>query len=82
MVVNILFIHCIGGVMVTVFATSAVDSGFDPLSSQTKDYEIGICCFSAVLHITLSRKSKDVLAWNQDIVSEWCDMSTRGLLFQ
>jgi len=28
------------------------------------------------------RKSKDWLAWNQDNVSEWCDMSIHGLLFQ
>ena len=29
----------------------------------------------------LRRKSKDWLARNQDNVSEWGDMSTRGLLF-
>ena len=28
------------------------------------------------------RKSKDWLAHNQDNVSEWGDMSIRGLLFQ
>ena len=33
--------------MITVHASSAVDRGFDPWSSRTKDYEIGICCFSA-----------------------------------
>ena len=33
----------IGGVMVSVLASSAVDRG----SGQTKDYTIGICCFSA-----------------------------------
>ena len=36
----------IGGVMVSVIASSAVDCG-KPLSGQTKDYKIGICCFSA-----------------------------------
>ena len=71
----------IGGVMVSVVAPSAVDRGFDPRSGQTKDYKIGICCFSAK-HASLSRKSKDWLAWNQNNVSEWSDMSTRGLLFQ
>ena len=50
-------------------------------SPQTKDYKIGICCFSAK-HATLRRKSKDWLARNQNNVSEWSDMSTRGLLFQ
>ena len=37
----------IGGVMVSVLASSAVDRGFEPLSGQTKDYKICICCFSA-----------------------------------
>jgi len=31
---------------------------------QTKDYKIGICCFSAK-HAALRRKSKDWLAQNQ-----------------
>ena len=31
----------IGGVMVNVLASSAVDRGFEPRSNQTKDYEIG-----------------------------------------
>ena len=47
---------------------------------QTKDYEIGICCFSAK-HAALRIKSKDWLVWNQDDVSEWGDMSICGLLF-
>jgi hypothetical protein len=37
----------IGGVMVNVLASSAVGRGFEPRSGQTKDYKIGICCFSA-----------------------------------
>jgi hypothetical protein len=37
----------IGGVMVRVLASSAVDRGFEPRLGQTKDYKIGICCFSA-----------------------------------
>ena len=32
----------IGGVMVSVLASSAVDSGFEPRSGQTKNYKIGI----------------------------------------
>jgi hypothetical protein len=32
--------HRIGGVMVSVLASSAVDRGFEPWSSQTKDYSI------------------------------------------
>jgi hypothetical protein len=48
---------------------------------QTKDYKNGICCFSAK-YAALRRKSKDWLARNQNNVSEWSDMSIRGLLFQ
>jgi hypothetical protein len=72
---------CIGGVMVCMLASSAVDRWFEPQSGQTKDYKIGICCFSAK-HAVLRRKSKDWLARNQNNVSEWSDISTRGLLFQ
>jgi hypothetical protein len=36
----------IGGVMDSVLASSAVNRGFEPRSGQTKDYKIGICCFS------------------------------------
>jgi hypothetical protein len=32
-----------GGVVVSLLASSVVDRGFEPLSDQTKDYEIGIC---------------------------------------
>ena len=67
--------------MVSVFASSAVDCGFEPRSGQTKDDKIGICCFSAK-HAALRRKSKDWLARHQDNVSEWGDMSIRGLLIQ
>ena len=73
--------HRIGGLMVTVLASSAVDRGFVPQSGQTKDYNIDICCFSAK-HSALRRKSKDCLARNQNNVSEWSDISTRGLLLQ
>jgi hypothetical protein len=53
-----------------------VDRGLELRSVQTKDYEIGICCFSAK-HAALRRKCKDWLARNQDKVSEWSDMSIR-----
>ena len=43
---------------------------------QSKDYKIGICCFSAT-HAALRRKSKDWLGRNQNNVSEWSDMSTQ-----
>ena len=47
--------------MVSVLASSAVDRGFEPRSGQTKDYKIGIYCFSAK-HTALRTKSKDWFA--------------------
>ena len=67
--------------MVSVLNLSAVDREFGPRLIQTKDYTIGICCFF-FKHAALNRKSKDLLVRNQDNVSEWNDMSIRGLLFQ
>ena len=43
--------------MVSVLVSSVVDCGFETRSGQTKDYEIGICCFSAK-HAALRRKSR------------------------
>ena len=80
--VLIKWLNRIGGVMVSMLDSSAVDRGFEPQSGQTKDYkEIGMCCFSAK-HAALRRKSKDWLARNQDNMSERGDMSIRRLLFQ
>ena len=67
--------------MDSVLTSSAVDRGFELRSAQTKDYIIGMCCFPAK-HAALRRNSKDWLAQNQDNVSEWGEMSIRGLLFQ
>jgi len=57
-----------GGVMVNVLASMMVDCGCGPRSGETKDYTIGICCFSAK-HAALRKKSKDWLAPNQNNVS-------------
>jgi hypothetical protein len=54
--------------MVSMLAWSVVDRGFKPRSGQTKDYEIGIYCFSPK-HAALRRKSKNWLARNQNNVS-------------
>jgi len=48
----------ISDVMVRVLTLSAVGHGFGTRTSQTRDYKIGICCFSAK-YTALSRKSKD-----------------------
>ena len=57
--------------MVYVLVLTAVD--IESRSSQTKDYKIIICCFSAK-HTALRNKNKDWLAQNQN---KWIDMSTR-----
>ena len=68
--------NCIGGVMVSVLASSAVDRRFHPRSGQT------IKLVFVAKHTTLKSKSKDFLARIQNSVFEWSDMSTCGLLFQ
>jgi hypothetical protein len=65
--------------MGSVLASSAVYRGFEPRSGQTKDYKIGICCFSTK-HAALRSKSKEWLARDQNNVSEWSDMSVHGLV--
>ena len=47
----------IGSVMVSVLASSTIDCGYELRSCQTKEYKIGICCFSAK-NAELRRKSK------------------------
>ena len=66
----------IGGVIVSVLVSSAVDrgGGFEARSDQTKDYKLGVCCFLAK-HAALRRKSKDWLSRNQENLLEWSDMS-------
>jgi hypothetical protein len=59
---------------VCVLDSGAVDRRFVPWSGLTNGYQIGICCFSSK-HAALRRtKSKDRLARNPDIVSEWGDI--------
>ena len=62
-------------VMVSVLASSAVDSGFEPRSDQTKVYIIDIRYFSA----KHSGERADWLARNRANVSEWGDMSIRKM---
>ena len=57
--------------MVSVLASSAIDRGFEPRSGQTKDYEIGICCFSAKQAV-LRRKSEDWLSGATCLSADCC----------
>ena len=67
--------------MVSVHVSSAVYRVFETRSGQTKDYLIGIFCFSAN-HASLRRKTNDWLANNKNNVLEWRIMPTRELLLQ
>jgi len=73
--------HRFGGVIVSVLASTPIDRGFEAWSSQTKYYNIGICCFFAK-QAALRTKIKDCMAWNQDNVFRWGNMSIHGLYFQ
>ena len=70
----------ISGIMVSVLTSSAVDRGFESRSGQTKDYKIGICCFSTK-HAVLRSQGKDGLAQNQVNVYELSIMSTSGMVY-
>jgi hypothetical protein len=65
--------------MVSVLASSEIDCEYELRPCQTKEYKIGICCFSAK-NAALRRKSKDWLSRNQNNVSEWSDISIQWLL--
>ena len=77
--------------MVIMLTSSGVDCGF---KGQTKDYNIGICCFTAELmrrkdwlvlnqdNVSKCSSSKDWFVLNQDNVSKCSDMFISGLLFQ
>ena len=59
--------------MVGMLDSSVVGQGFKHQSGQTKDVEIGICCFSSK-HPARWSKSKNWLARNQNNLSEWSDV--------
>ena len=46
------------GVMVSVLASTVIDRWFEPRLGKSKDFNVGICCFSAK-HAALRRQSKD-----------------------
>ena len=54
--------------MVSVLDLSVVNSGFEPQLAQTKDYKIGICCFSTEHAAFKTLKSNDWLARYQNNV--------------
>jgi hypothetical protein len=60
---------CISVVMVSILALSVVDCRFEPRSSQTKDYKIGICCYHVKNKLILSAISCQEqvnFLWNDD----------------
>ena len=62
------FTDPLGGVMVSVLASSAEGRGFDPQPGQTKDIKIGVCCFSSK-HTAFRSKSIDWSAQSQNNLS-------------
>ena len=54
--------------MINVLSSNAVDYVLDSRSGKTKDYNIGICCFSAK-QVALTNKNKYCLAGNHINVS-------------
>jgi hypothetical protein len=84
------FLHCyrIGGVMLSVLPSSAVDRGFEPRSGQTKVYAICICCFFAK-HAALRGPNPNPTPNNNpnpncniSIVTKWKVMDTARWLLQ
>jgi hypothetical protein len=63
--------------MGSVLVSIVVNRGFTPRSGQTKDYKIGMCCFSTK-PVALRRKNKYRLAQNQNDVSVWGDIYRGG----
>ena len=71
----------IGVAMVSMFASTSIKRYFEPRSNLTKDFIIGICCFS-VWH-TILKKTWLALRWLcKDNMSEWSGMSSRGRVLQ
>jgi hypothetical protein len=55
----------------------------DAVLRNRNSYIDSLMVFNATFNnISVMWKRKDWLAWNQDNMSEWGDMSIRGLLFQ
>jgi hypothetical protein len=65
-------------VIVSMLTSSVVDCEFEPRSGQTKDYKIGVCCFSPK-YTALRRRAKT--CWLR-IMCMWSNISTLRLLFQ
>ena len=74
----------IGGVIVSMLASIAVDRGFKPDRVKPKTIKLVFVAspLSTAKHATLRRKSKDWLALNQDNVSKRGVMSFHRLMFQ
>ena len=66
----------IGGVMVLLLASIAVDCGFEPRSGRIKDFILYLLLLRKHTALRSKTKSKDCLAQNEDNVSERSDMSS------
>ena len=56
--ISFIYIMTLGGIMIIMLASSAVNRGFDPQAGPINDNKIGTCCISAK-HTALRSISKD-----------------------
>ena len=74
--------HCvirIGGIMVRMLSSTAVDRWFEPRLGQPKTFKL-VFIASPLRMQQYGIRAKT--GWNQNNVSEWSDMSIPRLLFQ
>ena len=62
-----------------MITATTIPSWVRALSGEAKNIYLVIVASPQSTQHFVRRKSKDLLARNQDNVSEWSDMSTRGL---
>ena len=72
-------INRLGGVIVSLLASSAEGRGFDTRPDQTKDIKICICCFSSKLAALKSKGKEEGLKSLKNVFVSSA-MSTCGLL--
>ena len=71
----------IGCVMVNVIVSSVVYRKFEPRSGQTKDYTIGICCFSDMHTAFRGERAKTGLLEIRIMCSSWATCRSADCCF-
>jgi hypothetical protein len=68
--------------MVSMLPLNVVDQGFEPRSDQTEDYEIDICCFSAIKPAALRNKREHTNHYTTDPVYYYLMTESFDLILQ